>query len=565
MPTSINREPLGLESSNDKPKRRVIDPNEALQPDQFLDLLSELSGWLIQAPPQRMDGEIERVLERIVDGFCLDRSTVLEISEDRQGFRATHSFAAPDIPVFPRMEVREIFPHLVTKALEGEILRYSSLDDVPTHAAIDRQALQRHGQKSLLVFPYRVGGSYVGAVGFSTFAITCHWSDELVHRLQLVSMSIATALARKQADEAMQRSQGQLGEVQRIADLGTWENDLATQTMIGSRQLYRIFDIDRRSELEAHSLLTNIHPNDKERFDERMTALLDGNRDHFGSFRVIRGKGDIRHIQCWAELTKDKDGKPYRLLGVAQDVTDRRRAEEDLRQLSRRLIRAQEEERARIARELHDDMGQRMALLNMRIDMLTQSAASDPVAKELSDLSEHVGELASSVRKLSHALHPSALQHLGLVAAIDSLRREVARLHGLDIEFEHRHIPTKIPDEAALSLYRIAQEALRNVVKHSQSESASVYLYRKGGWIELEITDSGVGFDMDTQDVDTGIGVIGMRERLRLVDGTLVMKSSPGKGTTIKAAIPLHPGTRSTRRDLSLLQVKNKRITASDV
>ena len=343
-----------------------------------------------------------------------------------------------------------------------------------------------------------------------------------------------------------------------------------------------MFDIDLRAALDADTLLARVHPDDRQSLEQRLAAVAntgslggenardstdhgnDGGRgddgEPLGTYRLIRGNGETRHIQAWAKLVRDSDDNPSQLLGVAQDVTDRERSERALRQLSSRLLRAQEEERSRIARELHDDLSQRMALLNMEIDMLAQGAGDERLESELARLSAHVGELASSVRKLSHALHPSALQHLGLVAAIDQLRREVARLHGLDIEFEHRDMPERLIDEAALGLYRIAQEALRNVVKHSQSDSASVSLCRRGAWIELTVTDDGAGFDQE-DNREPGLGMLGMRERLRLVRGRLTVKSRPGRGTKLTAAVPVADNLRPPTTELPLTFIEDGETT----
>ena len=541
--TSV-RNPATSDTAVTQALPRSRDVPGALSQDAFVELLSRISAQLIEMPPQRVDREIPRVLREVVEEFHLDRSTVWEITKDRKGFHVTHSWAVIGVAEFPKLDIRHVLPYLSEQALEGVSMRYDTLDMMPEAASLDRLTLQQYGQKSMLVFPFRVGGSYVGAVSFGVVRRECRWSDELTTRLRLVSMAIATTLARKQADEAMQWSEARLGEVQRIANLGTWENPLPVGTWTGSRQLYRLFDVDQRAEIDLDALLSHIHPGDRKRFQSRLEAYESGAGEEFGTFRVVRGKGDVHHVQFWAELQRDSDGKPYRLLGVAQDVTLRKRSEEALRSLSSRLLRAQEEERARIARELHDDLSQRMALINMKVDILAQMSKDPRTEDELSQLSADVGELATSMRKLSHGLHPSALQHLGLVAALDKLRREIARLHGLDIEFEHQGVPQRLQDEAALGLYRIAQEALRNVVKHSGSETATVRLQRMGDCLELAIADQGHGFDTEASKGESGLGLLGMRERLRLVDGQLTIESRPGHGTRVKAVIPV---TRNVR------------------
>ena len=187
-----------------------------------------------------------------------------------------------------------------------------------------------------------------------------------------------------------------------------------------------------------------------------------------------------------------------------------------MRLLTGRLLEAQEVERRRIARELHDDLNQSLALLSVEMDLLGQvpPASAAEIADRMQELSARVKELSSSVHDLSHQLHPSKLEQLGLVAAVRGLCQELAQPHGLEVKFTHHPVPDVIPPDAALCLYRIAQEALRNVVKHSGSRHASVELSGTADVIRLRVTDDGVGFDPGSAAGNGGLGLVSMRERL---------------------------------------------------
>ncbi|MGD0042056.1 MAG: ATP-binding protein [Isosphaeraceae bacterium] len=237
------------------------------------------------------------------------------------------------------------------------------------------------------------------------------------------------------------------------------------------------------------------------------------------------------------------------ILGLLMERARRRRAERGLRQSQRelraltgRLIHAQEEERRRIARELHDDLNQSLALLAIELDLLAQMPPESDalLGDRLHGLSGRVKQLSSAVHDLSHLLHPSKLEQLGLVASIRGLCKELARDHELAIQFVDQQLPPSIPADAALCLYRIAQEALQNVLKHSGAQHARVDLLGSEDAVVLRITDEGAGFDPGSVGEKGGLGLVSMRERLHILGGTIVINSRPGEGTRIDVRLPLN-------------------------
>ena len=232
----------------------------------------------------------------------------------------------------------------------------------------------------------------------------------------------------------------------------------------------------------------------------------------------------------------------------AQAEKELRKSREELQRLAGQILGAQEAERRRIARELHDDLGQDLALLSVELDLYRQQtsangADSDP---RIQAMSAHVKQLSSSVHNLSHQLHPMKLEQLGLVAALRGLCKELSEDPKLWVEFNHEGVPGTIPHEAALCLYRIAQEALRNVVKHSDAAQARVTLTGGEGSLRLEIRDAGRGFDPVDVAGRGGLGLVSMQERLRLVGGQLKIDSRRGSGTGVVARVPLGVGTSAS-------------------
>jgi PAS domain S-box-containing protein len=248
------------------------------------------------------------------------------------------------------------------------------------------------------------------------------------------------------------------------------------------------------------------------------------------------------------------------VLASVIDITERRRAEKELQEsqgqlqeLSGRLLGAQEAERRRIARELHDDCGQTLALLSVEMDLLQQKPpqTSAQLGSRMDAMSARVKQLSSSIHELSHQLHPMKLEQLGLVAAVRGLCNEIGASHGVSIRFVHDELPEAIPHDAALCLYRIAQEALRNVIKHSGAQRGKVELRNLASAICLRVKDDGSGFDPGAAASQEGLGLASMRERLRLVNGELSIESRPLGGTQIEARVPLC-ATGSTQVELNV-------------
>jgi PAS domain S-box-containing protein len=250
---------------------------------------------------------------------------------------------------------------------------------------------------------------------------------------------------------------------------------------------------------------------------------------------------------------------PNKRLAVASvvDITELKRAEaalsekdaalrlsqEQLRALTGSLITAQEEERERVARELHDDLNQRLAALAMQTGAIMQQIPDS--AAGLKDqahaLYDSLGRVADDVRHIAHELHPSILEHFGLAVALRSCCEEFSKLEDIKVRFRQHEAPENIPADAALCLYRVAQESLRNIAKHSGTKAASVVLAGAAGAIHLAVIDRGKGFDPDQ--ATEGLGLVSITERVRLAGGSVSVASRPGQGVRIEVRIPLEGRT----------------------
>jgi len=224
------------------------------------------------------------------------------------------------------------------------------------------------------------------------------------------------------------------------------------------------------------------------------------------------------------------------LMFLSAVLLERRTTENKLRETSGKLIDAQEKERHRIARELHDDVGQQLAMVEMELAQLREESDPLGLGRRLSKLSRQVAEISRATRDISHGLHPSHLEYLGLPVALDRLCRDLANETVLKIHFHRENLPDSISPSLSLCLYRVAQEALHNTVKHGRAENASVILRAQAGTLLLHIADDGVGFDSGHEQ---GLGLASMRERLNAVGGSIRIVSVPDRGTTVEASVPL--------------------------
>jgi signal transduction histidine kinase len=256
--------------------------------------------------------------------------------------------------------------------------------------------------------------------------------------------------------------------------------------------------------------------------------------------RLRRHDGEYRWVVTAGVPRYHVDQSFVGYIGTAVDITERKLAEEALSTVSQKLIEAHEEESTRIARELHDDINQRLAVVSVGLGYLKQDPQTSAAAfeQEIAALCQQIVDLVSDIQALSHALHPPRLELLGLEEAAAGFCDEVANRHGLTMEVHFENIPQALPREVSLCLYRLLQEALQNVVKHSGSRHADVALRRHIETLELTVKDSGAGFDLHKAMTGPGLGLTSMKERLKVIGGELSIHSQPGAGTTIHAVAP---------------------------
>jgi len=291
-----------------------------------------------------------------------------------------------------------------------------------------------------------------------------------------------------------------------------------------------------------------IFPDMPERWKEVHRRALQGE-----TLRADEDRWDGQDGPHWARWEVRPWNTPEGAVGgvliLAEDITRRKQIEEELSDLSRKLIESQEQDRARIGRDLHDDINQQLALLAIDIEQLSQhppdSAAE--IGGELTQIRDRITAIAADVQSISHHLHSPQLEILGIVAAIRGFCREFAAHQKVTVDFTHDTIPKGVSHEVSLCLFRVLQEALHNAIKHSNVRHYEVRLGCSASELHLTVSDRGTGFMAETAMSSGGLGLISMRERVRLVNGTIVVDSKPQRGTSIRVRVPL-PSEQGSER-----------------
>jgi len=293
--------------------------------------------------------------------------------------------------------------------------------------------------------------------------------------------------------------------------------------------------------------LDGLHPEDAERCLQTYTEAFNRRAPTELQYRLRRKDGEYRWILDYGVPRFSPGGTFTGYIGSCLDVTDRKLAEEAMATIGRRLIEAHEEERTWLARELHDDINQRLALLQVEVNRWDEQLPESAVDfhDHTRQVQQRLSDLGYDIQALSHRLHSSKLEYLGIVAASRSFCKELSDQQHVEIDFRHTGIPQGVPKEIGLCLFRVLQEGLQNAVKHSGARSFRVELRGTAKDIQLAVSDLGVGFDPQKAATRRGIGLISMRERLQLVNGHISIASRLGDGTTIHARVPFSSGRDS--------------------
>jgi PAS domain S-box-containing protein len=354
---------------------------------------------------------------------------------------------------------------------------------------------------------------------------------------------------RRQAENGLRLSEARLTEAQRIAHLGNWDWDIITNELLWSDEIYRIFGLTpKQFGATYEAFLNSVHPEDREFVERSVNEALYEGQPYDINHRIILPDGAVHIVHESAEVTFDNNGRPLKMVGTVHDITEIKRAEEELRTLSRRLVQIQEEERRTIARELHDEIGQSLTMLNLLLDR-TKRVPPENVESTLTEAEALVNGLMERVRNLSLDLRPGMLDDLGLLPTLLWHFDNYTAKTQIKVNFKHSGLQIRFSPELRVAAYRIVQEALTNVVRHASATEVDLAVWFDQNILWIRIQDNGSGFDTTAISSGTSGGLFGMRERARSLGGELTIDSAPGAGTTIIARLPLSDREKESKEN----------------
>lgn len=352
--------------------------------------------------------------------------------------------------------------------------------------------------------------------------------------------------ARKQSESELRKNEERLRLVMDANSEGVWDWNIPSGRSVFSPSYCRMLGYEPEEfATDFSSWKKLVHSDDFERVNQAHADHFHNHKQFCVELRMRKKSGDW----CWilsrgTVVERDSEGHAIRMVGTHQNITAHKLAEASLQDLTGRLIAAQEKEQTRLAKELHDGLCQSLALLAVQLEVFAQRppAGPDQVSRLLLEFSARTKEFSGEVHRLSHGLHPAKLEQLGLAAAIAGFCREIHAGGVIVVSFTSNQVPRALPPDLTLCLYRVTQEALQNVVKHSDARRATVDLAMVGSEITLNIVDDGGGFDPGFKSGHTGLGLISMRERVRFVGGRISVESKLGEGTRVSVRVPCSKG-----------------------
>lgn len=507
----------------------------------FESLILELSSRFARVPIDRIDGEIAYAVAQLPNYLpTIDRVSVLECPPNATDLLLTR----PNVDVwgttvpFGADDLERYTPRTWSNQEEAAKVRPRS-DGANAPTSI----LRCHRTGSSLSVPMEDSGSVVGVLVFTSSYRGSDWSGTMLEHSRMLGQVFAGALSRKRADHVLTVSQQIRDLILSFGGLHLVLLDregtvMALRNHCQGPRLPSIAVGD--CYIDAFARAAGPHSRPAVRVSDGVRAILSGERTQFQMEYSYEYEGR----QSWLAITVMPLANANKVVVVMhRDISKEKSSEQALRELGGKLIRAQEEERSRIARELHDDISQRLALLTVELRRV-QDIAPHCIDVEVSGLCRKVDEITADIHGLSRCLHSSQLQLLGLGSALRGLCTECSRQSNIKIECFCAGLPSRVDPEVSLSLFRVAQEALNNVVKHSHAQHAQVELACMGTDLSLRISDDGWGFTRNHVP-QSSLGLVSMRERIHVVDGTLTISSTPRSGTQIEARVPFKKRAQS--------------------
>jgi PAS domain S-box-containing protein len=361
-----------------------------------------------------------------------------------------------------------------------------------------------------------------------------------------VSLVTHEITLQKDTEDKLRKSEALLAQAEQLVDMGSWEVDVQLQRVLCSDNLYRILGFDYQGrEVDFQEIAEHVHPGDAVESQKRLEAAVRDGIPFEHNFRCTLPERGLRHLHARGFPLRDAEGRVVRVVGVTEDVTDRVNAKEHLRLLSDRLLTLRDEEQRRMAQQLHETVSQEMAAMKMALARVgdTLPKRNKIGNKFLQSAREFADSVIRQVRTVSYLLHPLLLEEAGLGSALRWYASGFAERSGIKVKVSITPDFGRLPKETEIAIFRIVQEALTNVHRHSRSRTATIRLAREDGKVHVEVNDRGVGMAPPTSatgwNPPLGIGIAGMRERVKQLGGVFDIRSKLKRGTAVCVELPL--------------------------
>ena len=418
----------------------------------------------------------------------------------------------------------------------------------------DRVCGRAQGSKTLLEVCFAVLGVILAAAGLY-FALrypgTDAWGWRVATLLGAVAVLFALVLYRQrqrmlarlsdQLSSHLLAEEARLALAMEIAALGIWDYHADRESVVCNDQAAIMLGYDPAEFSETRAaFVARLHPEDRSRVRAAFREFLAGQRAGYAcEFRMRTRAGAYRWFRSVGRIVaRDHAGNPLRVVGIYLDISDMIETQQRLSELSARLLMAQEDAQRKLARELHDEVGQQLTALGLNLRVL-QTQAGPALQLRLDDCRMLLEQTVAQIRGHVLDLRPPMLDDMGLVAALEWYARRQEERSDVCISLDLDEVPQRLPGEVELTVFRVVQEAINNAIRHATASRIDVMLRLQPQRIELLVRDDGSGFDAHNCKPDEGVGLAAMRERVMLAGGALEISAQAGAGTAISARIPM--------------------------
>jgi PAS domain S-box-containing protein len=427
-----------------------------------------------------------------------------------------------------------LFGYTAGEIIGQSISLLTPLAEAPEQAAVRARLWAGGSPEHFETTRRRKDGSLVGVLITDSAALD---EEGNVVGLSVVAHDISV---RRKAQAGLEVSERRLAQAQRIAHLGSFELDVVTGELTWSEEHYRILGLDLGLEPTADLFVSMVHPDDRPRLDQAWASATERGMPFDLVYRIIRGDFQERWVRSRAVPQMGEDGTVVKMVGTLMDETERVEAARDRQLLLSQLVTAQEQERQRIASDIHDDSLQKVAAASMRLDMLR---ADHPELKDDEGFTKAQSMLRRSIDSMRHLmfnLRPYALDQAGLIPALRLYLEEESKFDGSPGFHLQGQLSIEPSPDVRIILYRIVQEALVNVRKHARASRVEVWVGEEDAGYLVRVTDDGVGFDAGegARSPKGHLGITTMRERAELAAGWFAIRSDPGAGTAVEFWLP---------------------------